>query len=127
MYASIQKMADATRAYSKATNLSVRFLIVENECMAKELQAAKKGGELVTSFTREKLKRVILDEVFSLETVMQMLYSRFGTVHKSVVHLNDWQQHCARRACILSNIHTTIDHMQTWTMRYKGAHFIFQR
>lgn len=31
----------ATKAYTKATILSIRFLIVENECMAKELQATK--------------------------------------------------------------------------------------
>ena len=36
---------DATRAYVKSTSLSVWFLIAENERMAKELQATKKGGE----------------------------------------------------------------------------------
>ena len=40
-------LADATRAYVKATSSSVRFLIAENERMAKELQTAKQGGELV--------------------------------------------------------------------------------
>ncbi len=34
-------LVDATKAYAKATNSSVRFLIAENERMAKELQVAK--------------------------------------------------------------------------------------
>jgi len=63
-------LADATRAYAKATILSVRFLIAENERMAKELQAAKQGRELVTASAREDLKKAMLDEVSSLETVM---------------------------------------------------------
>jgi len=33
-------LADATKAYAKATKSSVRLLIDENECMAKELQEA---------------------------------------------------------------------------------------
>ena len=79
--------------------------------MAMELQAAKKGGEHVTSSAIAELKRVILDEVSSLETIMRMLYSRFDTVHKAIVHLNGWQQHCARRARIFSNLRIIVDHM----------------
>lgn len=81
-------LADATKAYSEATSSSVRFLIAENECMAKELQVAKQGGEHVTSSAKAELKIAILDEVSSVEIVMRTLYSRFITVHKSVVHLN---------------------------------------
>lgn len=58
---------------------------------------------------------------------MRALYSRVGIVHKAVVHLNGWQQCCARRAHILSNLHTSIDHMQTWTMKYKGAPLHFPK
>jgi len=114
-------LADATRAYVEATSSSVHFLIAENKWMAKELQMAKKGGELITMSAWVELKKAILDEVLSLETVMQALYSKFGIVHKAVVHLNGWKQRSARRACILSNMHTVVDYMQTWTMRYKGA------
>ena len=74
-------LADATRAYAEATSSSVRFLIVENERMAKELQTAKQGGELVIAFSQAEVKKAILDEVFSLDTVMQLLYSKFGTMH----------------------------------------------
>lgn len=81
---------NATRAYAEATSSSVRFLIEENERMAKELQMTNQGGELVTSSTRAELKKVIVDEVSSLEIVMRVLYSKFGTVHKAVVHLNGW-------------------------------------
>ena len=42
-------LADATRAYVEATSSSVRFLIAENERMAKELQTTKQGGELASS------------------------------------------------------------------------------
>ena len=76
---------------------------------------------MVTVSARAELKKVILDEVSSLETVMQTLYSRFGTLHKVVIHLNSWQQCRARRACILSNMNTSFDCMKTWKMRYKGA------
>jgi len=114
-------MANVTKAYVEATSLSVRFLIAEKKCMAKELQAAKQGGEWVTSSAKAELKRAILDEVSSLEVVMQMLYSKFVTMHKLVLHLKYRQQHCARRECSLSNIHTIVDHMQTCTMRYKGS------
>ena len=67
------------------------------------------------------MKKAILDKVSSLETIMQVLYSKFGTVHKTVVHLNGLQQRSARRARILSNVHTAIDCMKTWTIRYKRA------
>jgi len=46
-----------------------------------------KEGELVITPTRAELKKAILDEVSFLETVMWVVYSRFGTVHKAVVHL----------------------------------------
>ena len=57
--------------------------------MAKELQTTKQG-ELVTKFTLAELKKEILDEVLSLDTVMWALYSKFCTVHKAVVHFNGW-------------------------------------
>ena len=46
---------------------------------------------MVTTSAQSELKKVILDEVSSLEIVMQAFYSRFGTVLKAVVNLNDWQ------------------------------------
>lgn len=114
-------LADANRMYVEVTNSSVHFLIAENERMANELQKAKQGGELVTTSTQVELKKTILDEVFSLDTVMKASYSKIGTVHKEVVHLNRWQQWCARRARILTFLHATINYMQAWAMRYKGA------
>lgn len=69
------------------------------------------------------MRRVIFYEVSSLETVMRKLYFRFVTVHKSFVHLSGWKQCYARRECILSDLHTTVDHMQIWKIRYKGAPF----
>jgi len=82
-------LVDATRAYVKATSLSVLFQIEENEWMAK-LQMTKQGGELVTTSARVELKKVIRDEVLSLDTVMQVFYSKFGAMHKAVFHLNSW-------------------------------------
>ena len=72
---------------------------------------AKQGGELVTTFSWAELKKEILDEVLSLDTVMRAFYSKFGTVHKAVVHLNKWQQRYARRVRILSNVYVAIDYM----------------
>lgn len=83
-------LADATRAYVEATISSVHFLIVENKWMAKELQMAKQGGELVTTSARADFKKEILDEVLAIDIVMQTLYSKFGVVHKEIVHLNGW-------------------------------------
>lgn len=76
---------------------------------------------MVTTSAKAELKKVTLDEVSSLEIVMWTLYSRFGTVHKAVVHHNSWQQHYVRIARILSNLHIVVDRMQTWTMRYKES------
>lgn len=120
-------MVDATIAYAEATSSSVHFLIVKNERMAKELQAAKTEGEHVTTFAKEELKKAILDELSSLEITTRMLYSKFGIMHKEIVHLKNWQQRCARRARILSNLHIAIDCMQTWTVRYKGAPLHFPK
>lgn len=50
----------------------------------------KQGGELVTKSSQEELKKMILDEVSSLEIVMRELHSKFGIVHKAVVHVNGW-------------------------------------
>ena len=85
-------LVDATRVYAEATSSSVRFLIAENERMAKELEVAKQGGDLVTMSAQAKLKKAMLDEVLSLDTVTRSLYSKFGTVHQVVVHLHGWQQ-----------------------------------
>lgn len=82
-------LVDATKTYFEPTSSSVRFLIVENERMAKELQEAKQGEEKVTTSAIAELRKVILDEVSSLETVMQKLYFKFVTMHESFVHLND--------------------------------------
>ena len=56
--------------------------------MENELHTAKQGGDLVTMSAWAEIKKEILDEVLSLETVMQALYSKFGTLHKAVVHLH---------------------------------------
>jgi len=82
---------------------------------------SKQRGKSVTASARAKLEKAILDEVLSLDTVMRALYSKFGTMHKAVVHLNEWKQGCARISRILENMHATVDYMQTWKMRYKGA------
>ena len=60
-------LADATRVYAEATSSSVRFLIYENERIAKGLRTTKKGGELVTVSSSDELKKEIIDEVFSLD------------------------------------------------------------
>jgi len=44
---------------------------------------------MVTTSALAKLKKAIMDEVSSLETVMRVLYSRFGTMPKAFVHLNN--------------------------------------
>lgn len=84
-------LANATKAYSKDTSSSVLFLIDKNDRMAKELQMSKQGGELVTESTLVKLKKEILDELLSINTVMQEFYFKFGTWHKEIIHLNGWQ------------------------------------
>ena len=114
-------LADAAKAYAKSTSWSMRFLIAENKHMAKELQVAKQKEKQATTSAKAELKKAILDDVSSLVTIMRKFYFKFVTLHKSVVYLNGWQQCCARRARILADIHIAINHMQIWTMRYKGA------
>lgn len=81
--------------------------------MAKELQIFKQGGKLVRAFTQAKLKKEILDELLSLDIVMQELYSKFCIMHKVIFHLNRWHQRCVIRALILVNMHAIVDYMQT--------------
>jgi len=83
-------LVNATKAYTKVNSSSVRFLIDENERMAKELQADKQGEEQVTTSSKAELRKGIIDEVSSLKTVMRKLYFSFITMHNSDVHLNDW-------------------------------------
>ena len=40
-------------------------MIAESECMAKELQVAKQGGEKVTASSKAELRREIVDEISS--------------------------------------------------------------
>lgn len=54
-------LANAIKAYVKATSSSVFFLIVENEWMTKDLQTAKQEGKFVIASTQAKLKKAILD------------------------------------------------------------------
>ena len=89
--------------------------------MAKELQTARQREEQLIGSARAEMKKVILIEVSSLETVMQRLYDRFITVHKAVVHLHGHQQHCIKIVRTLTDIHVIVDHVQTWIMRYKGV------
>ena len=41
--------------------------------MEKEIQMAKQGGDLVTMSAQAELKKAILDEALSLDTVMRAL------------------------------------------------------
>ncbi len=82
---------------------------------------AKQGRELVTASTQAALNKAILDELLYLDTVMQEFYSKFGPMHKAVIHLNRWQQGFSRRAHTLTRLHIYVDYMQEWMMRYKGA------
>lgn len=83
-------LVDATRVYDESTSSSAHFLIAENEGMVKELQTTKQGGYFLTMSSQVELKKEILDEEFSLDIVMRALYSKFGTMHKEVIHLNRW-------------------------------------
>ena len=71
--------------------------------MDKELQMTKQGGELVTTSTRAKLKKVILDEVSSIEIVMRALYSRcIRQLSISTVGSNDvLGEHISYQTCIM--------------------------
>lgn len=84
-------LLDETKLYAETTSSIFFFFIAENEWMMKELQKSKKGGDLVNESAWVELKKAILDEVFSLDTMMQALYSKFCTMKKEVVHLNEWQ------------------------------------
>lgn len=57
--------------------------------MAKELHEATQGADLVTMSTRAELNKMILGELFYLDTIMQEFYSKFGTMHQAVIHLHE--------------------------------------
>ena len=44
----------------------------------------------MTASALAELKKGILDEVLSLDIVMRPFYSKFGIMHKTVVHFNGW-------------------------------------
>jgi len=80
-----------------------------------------KKGEMVVASTQEDLKKEIMDELLSLDTIIKVFYSKLGIVHKTVVHLNGWQQRCDRRESIFLNVHIVFDYMKIWTIRYKRS------
>ena len=84
-------MVDAINAYAKAMSSSVRFVITENERMAKELQEAKQREEQSTWSVRAEMKMAIFAKVLALETVIWRLYDNFATMHKEFVHLHGHQ------------------------------------
>lgn len=98
-------MADVTKAYSEPMSLSVNFLIVENECMGKELKATGKRKEKSIGSTIVEMKKVILSKVSTLETIMERLYDRFVTMHKAIFHLHGHQQCYINITCTLTNMY----------------------
>lgn len=114
-------MVDATKAYVEATSLSVKFLIAKNKCMAKELEVARQREEQSIGSSRAEMKMAIVADVLALETVTQRFYGRFVIVHNAFVHLHAHQQHCTKIKRTLIDIHATVNHVQTWTIGYKGA------
>ena len=68
-----------------------------------------------------EMRKVILDEVSTLEITMKKIYDVFVTVHKAVVHLYGFQQRCMKIAQTLKDIHASIAHVHDWKMRYKEA------
>lgn len=85
-------MANATKAYAKATSFNVKFLIEENEHMPKELQAARQREEQSKGSSKAEMRKAILAKVSSLEIATRRLYDRFIIVHKEVVHLHGHHQ-----------------------------------
>jgi len=63
-------MAEASKAYSKATSSTVKFLIAENDRMVKNLQEAKKIVEKSTGSTMTEMKRAIVVKILNLEATM---------------------------------------------------------
>ena len=77
-------MVDATMAYERATSSNSKFLLAENEHMAKNLQASRQKVEKSIGSAMEKTRKVILAEVSTLETTMWKLYDGSVPMHKVV-------------------------------------------
>lgn len=79
-------------AYTREVRSNVKFLSAENEKMAKNLYASRTKAEQI----REKnavsvmteMRKMIIDEISTLETNMRNLYDEFITIYKEFFHVH---------------------------------------
>lgn len=116
-------LVDATLTYGGATSSNAKFMLTENEQMEMNLQDVRQEAEQLreqsTVYAMADMRKVILAEVSTLETTMQILYDGFVTLHKVVVSVHGLQQRSKEFVQTLTNIHFVIAHVQEWTMWYK--------
>lgn len=124
-------VVDSNLAYAGITSSNSKFLLDENEKMARNLQEAKqeakKSRQQSVGSIMAEMKKVILSKVSTLETTMQKLYDRFFTMHNVFVHVQGLQQWRKNLVQTLREIHVSIVHVQDWKMRYKGALLYFPK
>lgn len=85
-------LANASKAYAEAISSAIKFLIAENDRMAKDLQEARQSIDQFVGFAMVEMRKSMLTEVSTLETTMRKMYGIFFTMHKTVVHLYGSQQ-----------------------------------
>lgn len=87
-------IVEASLSYARSTSSNVKYLMTENEQLAKNLQATRKEAKQLQEITHNAvsalgdIRKVIFVEVSSLGETMQKLYDRFVTVHKEVFYLH---------------------------------------
>ena len=100
-------MVEASKAYVEAMSLTIKFLITENDRMAKDLQEAMQRVEKFAGSAMTEMKKVIVAEISTLEATMRTMYRIFFIMHKVVIHLYGFQR-IARRQPKLSKIFTLL-------------------
>ena len=109
-------LTKAILAYAGATSSNVKFLLVENQQMEKNLQVVRKEAEKLRDQSivsvMEEMRKVIMAKVSTLDTTMWKLYDGFVTVHKAVVCVHGLQQRRKEFVKTLRNIHDAISHVQ---------------
>ena len=73
-------MVEASKAYAEATSSMVKFSIVENDQMEKDLQEARQRIEQLAGSTMTEMKKSIVVEISTLEATIWTMYNIFVTV-----------------------------------------------
>ena len=109
----LEAIASSNMAFTGVEKSNTQRLMVDNNKLAKNLQASRKEVEQLHATSHnatfaqvhlEEMKAAILNEVSTLGETMQDLHEELITVHKAVVHVLGLQQQCKDFVKTLKNV-----------------------